>query len=307
MEIKNFILLNMLKQQLLDVHKTFRDDPKLLDDPAVRKGYDALQSVTNVYEMVQWRRLINALGLSYLSIEYIEREKNVLAELDDIASRANMKVLTDFIEFMCSFEPALWDEKLAENCELVRTVQKMAGRDYDVHIILVQCNGHWVAIGNDADRLFEIFGWQTSTVYNGEEDVSYMYVSDYGMKVIRGSEFSIKTLFLNDEVSEDEVFFSDSFNEDMVCANQQLIDYIRLLMRSQSDLRDFTSQMASFYLPKSGYDYLVNSELTIDSNKVSVMSSEDYTETVLAEGRSWRLDEVGLPYLMNIRPLLGEA
>lgn len=164
-----------------------------------------------------------------------------------------------------------------------------------------------MAIGNDADRLFEIFGWQTSTAYNGEEDVSYMYVSDYGMKVIRGSEFSIRTLFLNDEVSEDEVFFSDSFNEDMVCANQQLIDYIRLLMRSQSDLRDFTSHMASFYLPKSGYDYLVNSELSIDSNKVVVKSAEDNTETILAEGRNWRLDEIGLPYLLNIRPLVGEA
>lgn len=31
------------------------------------------------------------------------------------------------------------------------------------------------------------------------------------------------------------------------------------------------------------------------------------TTIVIADGRSWRLDNVGLPYVLGIRPALGEA
>lgn len=307
MEAKNFILLNMMKRQLLDIYRIFEDEnPELLDDPTVNEAYEALKTVNEEGEMRHWRSLMRVLELSYTTTEGVERKDNILGELDDLASRADWKVLYDFLEFKCAFDACCWDEIEEKNYRLINSIQQLAERKYDVHIIIIRCGLQWVAVGNDADRLFEIFGWQTSTVYNGEEDVSYMFISDYGLKVLMDSEYSIKMLHIEDEEYKDEIFISDSFNEDLVCANQQMIDYMRLLMRKQAGLARFASEKASFFIPKSGYDYLVNYHLNIFDDKV-VTTTDDFKEIVLADGNSWRLDEVGLPYLMNIRPVIGEA
>lgn len=306
MEAKNFILLNMMKRQLLDIYRIFEEEnPELLDDPAINEAYEALKTVTEDCEMRQWRNLMRVLGLSYSTTDDVEHKDNILGELDDLVSRADWNVMFDFLKFKSTFDPFCWDEIEEKNYRLINSIQQMAERSYDVHII-IRCGFQWVAVGNDADRLFEIFGWQTSTVYNGEEDVSYMFISDYGLKVLMDSEYSVKMLHLENEEYKDGIFISDSFNEDLVCANQQMIDYLRLPMRKQAGLARFASEKASFFIPKSGYDYLVNYHLNIFEDKV-VTISDDFKEIVLADGNSWRLDEVGLPYLLNIRPVLGEA
>lgn len=302
MESINFILLNMLKRQLLTVYSTYESQPELLNDPAVRKAYYSLMTVTDLDELKQWQWMLVNLGLCQFDTLGVEHQNNELGVLDGLITDANRITKTAFIGWKCTFNPGEWRSIQDKNCELVKNIQQMAERFYDVHIILVLCGKQWVAIGNDADRLFEIFGWQTSTVFNGEEDVSFIFVSEYGYKVLMDSGYSIKTLRLADEENVDEVFMSTCFDEDSVCEHQQLIDYMRLLLGKQDEQRKFMSEKMDFIVPGSGRNLLVKARISIDKDKVTAIT-DDKKQITLADGKSWRLDKAGLPFMFKIQRL----
>lgn len=301
----NNILLNMMKHQLLVIYQTYQSMPHLLKDPAVNKGYKALLSVDNTYEFEQWQKIISDLGLSFANPNGIERCQNVLGELDDLGLKANPQTIIEFLAWKGTFDPCEWKFAYNRNCKLVRTIHELAQRDYDVHILLIRCGWQWVAIGDDADRLFEIFGWQTSTVDDGLAGISYIYVSEMGYEVLRESGYSVHSLY----PAEDDVncvFFSDSFQEDMVASYQQNIDYLRLQHKKMNAKHKFMTEMVSFVVPKLGYNTLVNSKLAITDDDV-VAELDDGSEVKIAQGNCWRLDDNGLPYLMNLGSHLGEA
>lgn len=306
MEQTNFILLNMLKRQLLTVYSTYENQPELLNDLAVKKAYYSFMTVTDLDELKQWQYMLIDLGLSHFDTLGVEHQNNELGVLDGLLHDANWNTNAEFIGWKCTFDSAEWRNIQDKNCKLVKSIQQMAERFYDVHIILVLCGKQWVAIGNDADRLFEIYGWQTSTVSNGEEDISFIFVSEYGYKVLMDSGYSIKTLRLGDEENVDEVFMSTCFDEDMVAECQQLIDYQRLLYKKQDEMRKFMSVNISSAWYNAGFSTLARGKLSISDDKVTV-SLDGKEEIVIADGRSWRLDNVGLPYVLGIRPALGEA
>lgn len=306
MEQTNFILLNMLKRQLLTVYSTYENQPELLNDLAVKKAYYSFMTVTDLDELKQWQYMLIDLGLSHFDTLGVEHQNNELGVLDGLLHDANWNTNAEFIGWKCTFDSAEWRNIQDKNCKLVKSIQQMAERFYDVHIILVLCGKQWVAIGNDADRLFEIYGWQTSTVSNGEEDISFIFVSEYGYKVLMDSGYSIKTLRLGDEENVDEVFMSTCFDEDMVAECKQLIDYQRLLYKKQDEMRKFMSVNISSAWYNAGFSTLARGKLSISDDKVTV-SLDGKEEIVIADGRSWRLDNVGLPYVLGIRPALGEA
>lgn len=302
----NNILLNMMKHQLLVIYQTYQAMPQLLKDPAVNKGYKALLSTNNCYEFVQWQKLISDLGLSFANANGIERRQNVLGELDDLGAKANPATMIEFLAWKGTFDPCDWEFAHERNQKLVRKLQEMAEREYDVHILLINCGYKWVAVGSDADRLFEIFGWQTSAVDNGSEEVSYIYISDMGYRVLQESGYSIHSLYPAEDEGINGMFFSDSYTEDMVAAYQQNIDYLRLQHRKMNLKKEFMTDMASFVAPKLGYSAIVNSWLTITDDDV-VAEFEDGSKVTIANGNCWWLDGIGLPYLMSLGSHLGEA
>lgn len=292
----------MLKRQLLTVYSTYESHPELLNDPSVKKAYYSLMTVTDLDELKQWQWMLIDLGLSFLSSDCLEQQDNELGELDNLLSDANWITKTAFIGWKCTFNPGEWRSIQDRNCELVKRIQQMAERFYDVHIILVLCGKQWVAMGNDADRLFEIYGWQTSTVSNGEEDLNFIFVSEYGYKVLMDSGYSIKTLRLADEENVDDVFMSFCFDEDSVCEHQQLIDYMRLLLGKHDEQRKFMSEKMDFIVPGSGRNLLVKARISIDKDKVTAIT-DDNKQITLADGKSWRLDKAGLPFMFKIQRL----
>lgn len=293
----------MLKKQLLTVYCVLGDDDSiLLKDPAVRKAYNALLTVENVEDLCQWQKMVADLGLSFTSSDGLECKSNILGELDDLLSKADGSTLTEFMSWDVSLgsDWKLFDKR---NSEQVSRVHKVAGRFYDVHIVIVMCGKQWVAIGNDADRLFEIFGWQTSTAFDGEKDISFMFISKYGYKALMESGYSVKTLHLKDEYKDDDrVFFSDCFDEDLICQEQQLIDYMRLLLGKHDAQRKFMTENMDFIVPKSGRKLLVKARLSIDHDKVEAITEDD-KQITLADGKNWRLDKAGRPFLLKIQRL----
>lgn len=302
----NNILLNMMKHQLLAIYQTYSDFSDLLNDPAIKRGYATLVSVKNADELHEWQKYIAVLGLSFANPNGIERRQNILGELEDLVSKANEKTIDEFIKWKISFTPSEWTKIENHNCELVKKIHALADRNYDVHIMLVLCGTQCVAIGNDADRLFEIFGWQTSTVFDGEKHISFMFITNYGLLTLAESGYSVMTIDLAETGDKDEVFFSDSFTEDMVAEYQQRVDYMRLLARKKNEFKDFMTDSQSFVSPKLGFNALIGTRMSIGPDTVTAVLN-DGSEVTIADGHSWRLDDLGLPYMLSLGTTLGEA
>lgn len=301
MEYTDYILLNMLKHQLLEVYRTFEEKPELMKDTVVKRGYYSLLSVQDEEEFKQWRKLMDSSGLAFTCVDGIEREDNVLGLLEDYAASANWQTIYEFLEWKDEFTPEEWKKQVESNEETVAFVQKEVSRDYDVHIVIFNINGQWAAIGDDADRLFEIFGWQTSTVSNGKEDVSFMYITEYGYQVLSASDYSIKKLDLGCDY-----IMSFSFTEDMVSAYQQIIDCIRLLSSERIAVSEFMKDRIRFVSHGRGLETLANASIEIFKDSVTA-TLETGGHIRIADGNSWRLDNIGLPLLLSIGKNIGKA
>lgn len=307
MNHSDFIVLNMMKHQLLDIYQTYHDMPHLLADTTLKEAYQSLLSVKTLDEFKQWRKLVAVLGLSFTDNDSVKRRDNMIGWLDDLAGGESDNTISKFIEWKNSFAADDWYEKTVENENAVNQVLGEVARDYDVHIVLFRLNDHWAAIGNDADRLFEIFGWQTGFVSDGEKDVSFMHISCGGTVVLLGSGYSVKYLDLGDID-----IITTSFNEDLTALYQQQIDCMRNV---QSELVNTAGQMQynlSFTVPKSGYKELVKAKVRFvqgeDSDLYNVVATlEDGRIVTIANGNRWRLDELGIPIFHALGSKIGKA
>ena len=217
--------VNLLRKQYLDILDFYAGNKQLLDDKELMKAYQTLLSVTSVEDFKLWRKLLKDYGLSFTDVEGITQKGNLLGALDDYTEGANDKILDVFIRWKQSFNPLKWTEMENWNRELVDILLKATQREEDVHIIIFPCGKpnakRWAAIGQDADRLFEVFGWQTGHVNATNEPVSWMFINGYGLDVLRQSGYSIQIR----DFGEFDIL-STAFEEDSVASLQQFIDYI---------------------------------------------------------------------------------
>ena len=228
MEILNLTWVNLLKKHYLCLLSYYQEEPEWLENMKVKKAYNALLSVQSVEEFKQWRKLLKDYGLSFAEVDDINSSNNMLGILDDHAEGANDWILDAFIRWKLSFNPEKWMEVEHWNCELVEILLKATQREEDVRIVIFPCGKPetkcWAAIGQDANRLFEIFGWQTGCVETANEPVSWMFINKYGLEVLRQSGYSVQIR----DFGEFDIL-STSFEEDSIASLQQFIDYLRMM------------------------------------------------------------------------------
>lgn len=307
MNHSDFIVLNMMKHQLLDIYQTYHDMPHLLADTTVKEAYQSLLSVKTLEEFKQWRKLVAVLGLSFTDTDSVKRRDNMIGWLDDLAGGESDSLIADFLTWKNSFTADGWYQKIVDNENDVNRIMGEVTRDYDVHIVLFRCGKHWAAIGNDADRLFEIFGWQTGSVFDGVNDVSFMYVTDCGKIVLDTSNYSVKYIELGDID-----IFSSSFNENLVSAYQQQFDCIRIVQDQTRWVGGVMGYNLTFSVPNRACKELANAEVYFKKDEncslAKVMAKlKDGRTIVLAEGNSWRLDELGIPIFHALSTKIGKA
>lgn len=300
MKHTDYILLNMMKAHVVDMLQYVEENPELLDDLMVKKGYFSFLSVKDIAELEQWQKLIAVLGLSFGNTDGVERKDNFLGQLEDFVSEANTETKQAFLSWKNGFKPENWFQALHNNYETVKKVLKEVNRGYDVHIVLFRCGGQWAAIDKDADRLFEIFGWQTGAVTDGLELYSFMYVSEYGYKVLMNSGYSVKVIDLGIDA-----IVSTSFTEDMTSGYQQELDYIRMLLNTSDSTQEFMKRRVGFVGFNPQFKTLANAEVTILPNKI-LATLEDDRKVIIADGNCWRLDKLTLPILLQIGNRMGK-
>ena len=177
-----------------------------------------------------------------------------------------------------------------ERIQVSRLVELSKG-DYDAHFVLFKNDKTWIAVADDADRLFEVFGWQTSIVYDAKGNaVSWMIVTFFGMEVIKHSKYSYQVL---DHGDMQGAF--DSSVEQQICYVQQYVDFRQLLISTfgkEDDKLTIGKKIVT-------HNTEISKTLSIENFKFSgdkvYACLSDGRKVLIADGKSWLLNEEGLP------------
>lgn len=273
--------VNLLRKQFIEIIDYYDSNPQSFDNKVLKKAYDALLSVKSVEEFKQWRILLKDYGLSFADMDGSAHKANKLGTLDDYAEGANDKILDVFIRWKLSFNPLKWNEMENWNRELVDILLKATQREEDVHIVIFPCGKpnakRWAAIGQDADRLFEVFGWQTGHVSATTGPVSWMFINGYGLDVLRQSGYSIQIR----DFGEFDIL-STAFEEDSVASLQQFIDYLRMMDKLSIEQIEFLKKIRSVIYPHPGYWELTHGNLGVTGYflwvEVALSQYSEYSE-----------------------------
>ncbi len=182
-----------------------------------------------------------------------------------------------------------------ERIQVSRLIELSKG-DYDAHFVLFKNDKTWIAVADDADRLFEVFGWQTSIVYDARGNaVSWMIVTFFGMEVIKHSKYSYQVLDYG-ELQVD----SDPLVEQQLCYVQQYVDFRQLLINTFGQENDRLTIGKKIVT----HNTEISKKLSIDNFKFSgdkvYACLSDGRKVLIADGKSWLLNEEVLPLWLSI-------
>ena len=305
METLNMTWVNLLRMQFIEILEFYDENPERFNYKELKKAYDALLSVKSVEEFKQWRKLLKDYGLSFTDMDGTAQKDNQLGILDDYAEGANDKILDVFIRWKLSFNPKNWKKVQQWNSEIVDILVKATQREEDVHIVIFPCGKpnakRWAAIGQNADRLFEVFGWQTGHVEATTGPVSWMFINGYGLDVLRQSGYSVQIR----DFGEFDIL-STAFEEDSIASLQQFIDYLRMMGELADEQVRFLRKIRPVIYPHPGYFELTQARLDFGRNTV-VAKFDSGEEVTLAEGKNWNLNGLTRSLAVQMGAELGEA
>ena len=225
MEIEKTNTEKMLREFWL-IHRHFTEHPELLMDDNVSKVYDNLMSIRDVDGLKDWLRLKERIDTQ--SNEAV-RYEDVLGRMYDLAIHAEQAELLWAADGMARLADNGFHDTLTEDIPILeRQRQQLVGDLHDAVVIFRQGNGNF-AYGQDADRLFELVGWQTSGAKVGDEWVSWMPVSDMGIQALAEAEVPYYNPQPNVSVIRVEDVPQQVIDDESLSLAQQSVDYFRQL------------------------------------------------------------------------------
>lgn len=198
--------------------------------------------------------------------------------------------------------PENWHErKNKEQKEVVRILTAVQ-KKYDAHVVLFRYGSQWAVIGDDADRLFELFAWQTASVtVSNNEQVSWMQITRNGMEVLKDSPYSIKVL------APGPISLTiDSALEDMIACTQQFADYKRMMIRKMGSVqKSLKTCLSAFAGSPDIKQKIIIRSFEFDDDRIFA-NLQNVKRILLADGRNWLLDDIGLSLNMALGTAAGQ-
>lgn len=189
----------------------------------------------------------------------------------------------------------------ASDREQVSRLVELSKGNYDAHLVFFKNGKTWIAVADDADRLFEVFGWQTSIVYDAtSHPVSWMVVTFYGIEVIKHSKYSYQVLeHVNIDIA------SVSSIEQQVSSSQQYVDFNRLLISTFGEAKDKLPIRKKIITHTTEIDKMLYVDGFVFSDDKMYACIEDDQKILVADVKCWLLNEVGLPLILALESLIG--
>lgn len=292
-EITDYILVNMLKTQLVEIYSFYKKKqaPNQVVTPVEDTVLGSLVEANTVKEFKHWLGWAKISDFSYLSVDGVECQNNILGEFVDLAMEANEPTLEEFLNWKKTVTVDYIEHVAQRNGHDVSKVLDALDGDHDAHIVIVGSGSNWFAMGVDAERLFQIYGWQTGYVLDeNESSVPFMYITKYGLGVLNRSPYTVEFM----EV-DDVNIISESFLEDETCCAQQILDYLRIVEKDMQKLHKFVDKgfpIIARYGTHPRLLRVLNMHMT--SSEITTRLDTGEVATI-ARDNSWRLDDKHLP------------
>lgn len=299
----DFIIVNRLRNQLLDVYSHFHHHPENKKKLIPFMLFSNLDSAKTVKEFKKWCEDVDKYGFSLSNCDGVEIFNNVMGLLADTAFYANDSTIAAFMSWKQGVNSDNWQQRVKRDFKDVQRVKNAVKGVHDAHIVLFKCGKQYAAIDEDANRLFELFGWQTGYVDDGgDEPVSWMYVTAEGLEVLKASQYTVKIL---DLVKVNVV--SNAYLEDLVSCAQQFTDYKRLLIKNV----DKAHEKIKCDMGVIAHTLAVQKELDIDSfrfdgDKIVALLGNG-SEVLIADGKDWLFNDIGLSLTIGLGKTLDNS
>ena len=120
-----------------------------------------------------------------------------------------------------------YDETFSDDIRALRLFRGKQMKDGNEAIAIFQQDDNWFAFGDDADRLFERMGWQTSAKLMDEGAISWMDVNESGIMALKFNGIEVMTLDPKFGVNIAGWSSEEDYKADCLSLAQQTIDYLR--------------------------------------------------------------------------------
>ena len=283
----DYSLLQYMKECYALLYVYYLYQPGLLRDFTTKCLYDALMAVKTDEDLEKWLKAIAKTDLS-LSDDYDPMENAVCTNFLGLYERSLRRLTTQERSLLVGEIGRMREEGLCKF--LNRNLPILMAEALTEHrsepgsiVILYDKADHLMAVGEDADRLYRIFGWQTAAVEANGVRTSMMPVSRdilrLGLFPYRMKETTVNLL---------DILVNDPA-EVLLSAAQQTIDAFR---RNLSDLEKevvFQIENVSLYAREEDIETVhAYPFLEVSGDRVSLFSL-DARRVTLVTGQSWNV------------------
>lgn len=283
----DYYKIRKLKEEYLLVHDFYEENKQLLKDLTTRSLYKSLMSVSTLQELKNWVAAIlktelaesryDASKKTYsdnLLYSFLKRTKDMKdEELERAVSDMNELRQEDFL--IDYDDEVLLLEKESEMFHLIKP---------DSILVFKDSYGECMAIGRDAEKLFEEYGWQTATIELVGREVTAMPLHEKCQTVLPKQ----KTVFCSTEANIKYIQFADELEVDMSHA-QQTIDVFRAWY--QKDPLVLSTGGLRFYTMVDGVDEEFDFPfISVSKEDIELYRSNAKTYQIV-DGRTWNVHQ----------------
>ena len=120
-----------------------------------------------------------------------------------------------------------YDETFSDDIRALRQFREKQVKGDSEAIAIFQQDDNWFAFDDDADRLFERMGWQTSAKLMDEGAISWMDVNESGIMALKLNRIEVMKLNTKFGVNIAGWSSEEDYKADRLSLAQQTIDYVR--------------------------------------------------------------------------------
>jgi len=294
--VPNYLLIQKAKEDYVQLHDFYAEHEELLNDEIAYWLYESLMMVSTPDQLRQW---LEDIGNSSLSLEGCNpltngvKWENLLGHYGLLLKRLSPEeretLAFELPKIRENGFGLYFNRNLTMLCSEASSVRK--GRGEVIAILYDQIDNH-IAVGEDADRLFEIFGWQTATASWGDGQMSVMPISDDILLMLGMFDFQLAETM----VDLMDIRVDDPMEAELSIA-QQTIDAFRRIFKE--DLL-FPIEGLCDHSVSHGIEHEYSYPFVEKKGEtLSLIRSDAKYETVVS-GQSWNVSRERIPLLTSL-------
>ena len=297
----DYYLIQKAKEDYVLVHDHFSTHPGLLDDLTTRSIYKSLMAIESPENLKQW---LDAMAKTNLSLDNSSRLpsgvswENTLGHYEQLVRKLSEEERALLAGEMVEIRKNGYIDYFNKDIVTLFADMKKAKEVHpdDIIILYDQIDNH-VAIGNDAEKLFERFGWQTATAEVGGSRMSVMPISDDVLCTKELFDFHLSETM----VDLLDIRVTDPMEAQLSIA-QQTIDAFRRGLPYDEVV--FPVKDVRYNAVKDGIEHSHHYPFVEKSGEsLSVFRSDAVAESVV-NGHSWNVNLDKIPMLTSLAEYL---